>query len=134
ALHRTVDEEGELGARPGPPWIFRFHRPWVAGEVPRAPDCGPARGAAHPEMAERGRAGGWEANASGRRNSAGTWRLAIAREVVPPLRFRPVGRGGAAEASQRRHDCRALCRRCGARIPAAVGCRAVLEGTQRATE
>ena len=25
ALRRTADEEGELGARPGHPWLFRFH-------------------------------------------------------------------------------------------------------------
>jgi retron-type reverse transcriptase len=51
--------------------FFDSIEPRVAGEVPRAPDCGPARGAAHPEMVERRRAGGWEANASGRGDSAG---------------------------------------------------------------
>jgi len=43
----------------------------MAGEVPGAPDCGPARGAAHPEMAERRRAGGWETDTCGRRDAAG---------------------------------------------------------------
>src|SRR5271167_920928 len=32
----------------------------MAGEVRRAPDCGLARRATDPEMAQRGRAGGWE--------------------------------------------------------------------------
>ena len=38
---------------------MRF-RPRMAGEVRRAPGSGPARRAAHPEMAERRRAGGWD--------------------------------------------------------------------------
>ena len=47
----------------GHSWVLRYHRPRMAGEVRRAPDRGPARRAAHPEMAERRRAGGWEADA-----------------------------------------------------------------------
>src|SRR5690606_29812413 len=62
ALRRAPDEEGELGARPGHPWILRCHRPRLAGEVHRAPHRRPARRAAHPEMAERWRVGGREAN------------------------------------------------------------------------
>ena len=59
----TADEEGELGARCRHPWVLRHHRPRMAGEVRRAPDRGPARRAAHPEMAERRRAGGRAADA-----------------------------------------------------------------------
>ena len=54
--------EGELGARCRHPWVFRGHRPRVAGEVRRAPDCGPARRATDPEMAQGRRAGGREAD------------------------------------------------------------------------
>ena len=57
---RAHAEEGELGARRGHPWVLRYHRPRLAGEVPRAPDRGPADSSAHPEMAERGRLGGRE--------------------------------------------------------------------------
>ena len=55
-----LTKTGELGARPRHPWFLRCSRPGMAGEVHRAPDCGPARRAAHPEMAERRRAGGGE--------------------------------------------------------------------------
>ena len=41
-------------------WFLRHPRPRVAGAVCRAPCGGPARRAAHPEMAERRRAGGGE--------------------------------------------------------------------------
>src|SRR5262250_2196804 len=55
----------------------------VAGEVHRASDRRSARGAAHPEMAERGRAGGWEneqASKKERRKAAvprRCWRMSI---------------------------------------------------------
>ena len=57
----------------GHPRVLRRHRPRMAGEVPRAPDRGPARRAAHPEMAERRRAGGRDVDAEwrwGRRRGA----------------------------------------------------------------
>src|SRR5213593_2336505 len=60
---RDHDEEGELGARCGHPWVLRHPRPRVAGEVCRASRGGPARRAAHPEVAERRRAGGGQADA-----------------------------------------------------------------------
>ena len=63
--------------------LFRWTFPRMAGEVRRAPDCGPARRAAHPEMAERRRAGGWETDTGGRRDAPGRqclaacWRTSI---------------------------------------------------------
>jgi len=47
---------------------------------------GPARGAAHPEMAERGRAGKGQANVRGGRLAAGRKCIAAAGECLPPLR------------------------------------------------
>ena len=66
---RPHDEEGELGARCRHPRVLRHPRPRMAGPLRRAPDRGPARRAAHPEMAERRRAGGWD---SGHRSEVGT--------------------------------------------------------------
>src|SRR3974377_2442709 len=43
----------------------------MAGQVRRAPDCGPACRAPHPEMVEGRRAGGWETLAGGGGNAAG---------------------------------------------------------------
>ena len=43
----------------------------MAGEVRRASGCGPTCRAAHPEMAERRRVGGWESNTGGRRDAPG---------------------------------------------------------------
>src|ERR1700728_3967111 len=100
----------------------------MAGEVRRAPECGPARGAAHPEMVERGRAGGGAAKADGGGNAAGRQCIAAAGEYLSPLRIRPVGPGVAADASPWRYDYRAVCRRPRARIPASVRGRAVVEG------
>ena len=42
--------------------FLRYSRPRMAGEIHRAPCGGPAHRAAHPEMAERRCAGGWEAD------------------------------------------------------------------------
>jgi hypothetical protein len=53
ARRRYPAKEGELGARCRPPWLFRRHRPRVAGEVRRAPYRGSEGPAPHPEMAER---------------------------------------------------------------------------------
>ena len=81
----------------------------MAGEVRRASDRGPARRAAHPEMAERRRAGGWETIAGGGRDAAGWQCFAAAGEHLSPLRLRPVGPSVASEAGARRRDRRALC-------------------------
>ena len=55
---RHHDEEGELGARCGHSELLRHAGARMAGAVHRAPCGGSARRAAHPEMAERRRAGG----------------------------------------------------------------------------
>ena len=44
------------------PWLLRHHRPWMAGEVHRAPNRGPARHTPDPEVVEGGRAGGRDAD------------------------------------------------------------------------
>ena len=110
ALHGIADEKGELGARSGHQGIFRWNFPRLAGEVRRASNRGPARRAAHPEMAERRRAGGRETLASGGRDAPGRQCLAAAGEHLSPLCLRPVGPNVASEAGARRRDRRALCR------------------------
>ncbi len=82
--------------------LFRWDLPRMAGEVRRAPDRGPARRAAHPEMVERRRAGGWEANARGRRDAAGRKCFAAFGERLSSLRLRPVGPSMASKAGARR--------------------------------
>ena len=101
ALHVAVlSGQGELGARAGHPWVFRCHRPRLAGEVRRAPDCGPARGAAHPEMVERRRAGRRETDANGSRDATGWQRIAAAGERLSALRVRLVGPGMGSKAAR----------------------------------
>src|SRR6516225_9801813 len=112
--------------------VFRRDFPRMAGQVRRAPDCGPARRATHPEMAERRRAGGWEALAGGGRNAAGWQRFAALGEYLSPLGLRSVGPRLASEASPWRHDRRAVCGRYRAGIPGEVGRRTVLGGTDGA--
>jgi hypothetical protein len=54
--------------------------------IHRAPACGPRRRAPHPEMVERWRVGGGEANASGVGDAAGRQKIAAAGEPLSPLR------------------------------------------------
>src|SRR5207249_2681508 len=68
-VHGTVDEKSELGAGSGHQRLFRWDFPRMAGEVHRAPGGGPARRAAHLEMVESWRAGGWETNPCGGRDA-----------------------------------------------------------------
>src|SRR5690606_277782 len=98
ALRGVADEESELGARPGHPWVLRCHRPRVAGAIRRASHRGSARRAAHPEMVERWRAGGWEANTRTGRDAARGQRLAAPGEYLPALRVRSLGSSIAKEA------------------------------------
>src|SRR5215470_10785076 len=104
----------------------------MAGQVCRASDRGPARRAAHPEMVERRRAGGWETLAGGGGNAAGWQCLAAPGEYLSPLCLRPVGPSLASEASPWRRDRGEVRRRHRAGIPGEVGCRTVLGGTDRA--
>src|SRR5262249_12010985 len=97
----------------------------MAGEIPRAPDRRPARRAADPEMAQRGCAGGWEANTSGGRDAARRECIAAVGQRVPPLRVRPLGPSLATEASARRHDRGAFCGRYRAWVSGENGCRTV---------
>src|ERR1700677_4952334 len=70
-----------------------------------------ARRATDPEMAQRGRAGGWETNTHGRRNAPGRQCFAAVGQRISSLRVRPVGPSVASEAGARRRYRGALCRR-----------------------
>src|SRR6059036_1814655 len=105
---RDHDEEGELGARRRYPWVLRHPRPRVAGEVRRAPRGGPARRAAHPEMAERRRAGGGDADTERSGNGAGREHQPAAGQSLPALRVRSLGPTVEKEAGARRCGGRAL--------------------------
>ena len=89
--------------------LFRWDFPRMACEVRRAPDCRPARRAAHPEMAERRRAGGWETNTGGRRDAPRRKCVAAFGERLSSLRIRSVGPSVASEARARRCDRGAIC-------------------------
>src|SRR5439155_26982470 len=106
AVHGTVDEKSELGARLGHQRLFRWPFARMAGEVRGAPDRRSARCAAHSEMAERRRAGGWETNTDGGRDAPGRKCLAAFGERLSSLRIRSVGPSMASEARTRRaHRC-----------------------------
>src|SRR4029077_8319561 len=111
ALHGTADEKSELGARFGHSRLFRCDFARMAGEVRRAPDCGPARRANDPEVAQRGRAGGWETDTGGGRDAPGRQCFAAVGQRLSPLRVRPVGPSVASEAGARRRDRGAFCGR-----------------------
>src|SRR5713226_7271206 len=61
-----------------------------------------ARRATDPEMAQRRRAGGGEADTGGGRDAPGRQCLAALGQRLPPLRVRPVGPSVASEAGARR--------------------------------
>src|ERR1700693_4184051 len=75
--------------------------------IPKADDRS-ARCAAHPEMAEGRRAGGWERNTDGGRDAPGWQCLAAFGERLSSLRIRPVGSSMASEACTRRCHRRAF--------------------------
>src|SRR5215469_518756 len=103
----------------------------MAGQVHRASGGRSARRAAHPEMAERWRAGGWEANTRGGRDAPRGKCLALAGQRVPPLCVRSVGPGMASKACSRGGHRGAFCGRYRAWLPEEIGCRPVSGGTQR---
>ena len=88
--------------------LFRWAFPRMAGEVRRAPGCRSARRAAHPEMAQGRRAGGWEASTDGGRDAARRKCFAAFGERLSSLRIRPVGPSVASEACTWRRNRRAL--------------------------
>src|SRR5258708_4700177 len=69
----------------------------MACKAHRASHRGPACRAAHPEVVERRRAGGWETNTHGGRNASGRQCIAAAGEYLSPLRVRSVGSGMASK-------------------------------------
>src|SRR5262249_322994 len=76
-------------------------------------------------MAEGRRAGGWEANTNGRRNTAGRKCFAAFGERLSSLRVRPVGSSMASEACARRCHRRTICGRHRGWIPGQSGCPSV---------
>ena len=91
----------------------------MAGQVRRAPDRGPARRAAHPEVAERRRAGRWDEDTESKRErrrggaSAPCWRTSTCTMCST---CGPTS-GGRRQARGECHH-RALCRRLRGRLPA----------------
>src|SRR5882724_7419476 len=100
----------------------------MACEVRRASDCRPARRAAHPEMAEGWRAGGWETDTCGRRDAPGRQCLAAFGKRLSSLRIRPVGPSVASKACARRCHRRAIRGRHRGWIQGQSGCRSVSGG------
>jgi hypothetical protein len=88
--------------------FFRCDFARMACQVHRASHRGPARRAAHPEVVERGRAGGWETNPYGGRDASGRQCVAAVGEYLSPLRVRSVGSGMASKAGARRCNRRAI--------------------------
>ena len=105
---RDHGEEGELGARRGHPELLRHTGAWMVTPLPRASCSGPARAATHPEMVERGRAGGGPSHGVREvEQVAGREYQPAPRQCLPPLRLRPVGSPVAAAVRARR--CRSWC-------------------------
>src|SRR5256712_5070525 len=73
----------------------------MAGEIRRAPGCGPARRAADPEMAQRGRAGGRNADVERQGHAPGGQHLAAPGQRVPALRVRPRSEEHTSELQSR---------------------------------
>src|SRR5437016_2328715 len=106
----------------------------MACEVHRAPGCRPARCAAHPEMVEGRRAGGWETNTDRGRDAPGRKCFAAFGQCLSSLRIRPVGPSVASEARARGCHRRAIRRRYRGWIPQQSGCRSVSGGTYGTNE
>jgi hypothetical protein len=62
---RDREVQYQLGVRCRHPWILRYAGPRMVSEIHRASDRGPARGASHPEVAERRYIRGWAMARSG---------------------------------------------------------------------
>src|SRR6266850_1421634 len=88
-----------------------------------------ARCAAHPEMAERRRAGGWEANTRGKRHAPRRKCFAAFGQRLSSLRVRLVGPSMASEACARRCHRGAIRGRHRGWIQGKSGCRSVSGGT-----
>jgi hypothetical protein len=88
--------------------FFRCDFARMARQVHRTPHRGPARRTAHPEVVERGRAGGWETNPNGGGYASGRQCFATNGQYLSPLRFRSVGSCVAWYASTRRCNRRAI--------------------------
>src|SRR5215471_4501212 len=102
-------------------------------EVCRAPRGGSPDTSPDPEMVEGRSIGRWSVVGDKGRNAARSRGFTAARQRVPALRVRPLGRSLAQESGERRCDSRPLRRRSsgGLRAPNRSG--AVLERISRAT-
>src|SRR5467141_1146944 len=106
----------------------------MAGEVRRAPDSRPARRAAHPEMVESRRAGGWETNTDGGRDAPRRKCFAAFGQRLSSLRIRSVGPSRASEARARRCHRGAFRGRHRGGLSQQSGCRSVSGGTYGTNE
>src|SRR6266542_3868398 len=96
----------------------------MAGEVCRAPNCGPARDPLNPEMVEGGSTAGRRGMGGDRGGDATRGSdLAAVGEPLPASCFRYLGEAVAAEGGERGHDYGPLRRRCriGVRAPEGSG-------------
>src|SRR6266540_6340341 len=101
----------------------------MAGEVRRAPDWGPARGAPYLEVAASGRAGGWDLAGAGGRDAPRGECEPFGGEHLSPLRPGSLGRAMAAAERTRRYDHRTLRRRLRRGVRAPGRRRTVLDRT-----
>src|SRR5207302_9865578 len=81
-------------------WLVKFLEHRIADRPRRAID---------PEMAQRGRAGGWETDTGGGRDAPRRQCLAVFGQRLSSLRIRSVGPGVASEAGARRRNRGAFC-------------------------
>src|SRR5258708_3878052 len=106
----------------------------MACEVRRAPDSRPGRRAAHPEMVESRRAGGWETNTDGGRDAPRRKCFAAFGQRLSSLRIRSVGPSMASEARARRCHRGAFRGRHRGGLSQQSGCRSVSGGTYGTNE
>ena len=101
ALHRNADEVCELGAGSGHSQLFRWSFARMAGEVHRAPDCGPRRRGLIQKWLNAGVLEEGETNPDGRRDAPGRQCIAAVGQCLSSLRVRPVGPSVASKARLR---------------------------------
>ena len=111
ARRRDRQEADQLDPRRRHPVVLRHDQPRLAGPVRRAPDRRPQDHPPAPEVAAGGRARGRPGGRDGGGDPARGVGEPAARQHLPPLRLRPLGRAVAATPRDRRHDRRALRRR-----------------------
>ena len=101
ALHRNADEVCELGAGSGHSQLFRWSFARMAGEVHRAPDCGPRGRGLIQKWLNAGVLEEGETNPDGRRDAPGRQCIAAVGQCLSSRRVRPVGPSVASKARLR---------------------------------